>query len=127
MGAVNPGAANPGAGKDPVVDLTSFSPVGGIAESQVTDMHCHACSKTFRAELDFSIQGNHVIECPHCGHEHYRTIVGGKITDDRWGHANDSSRATRARSVWKSSVIQAKTSTAAAFMRDAWLNRRSDR
>ena len=87
-----------------------------------TDMHCHQCSKAFLAQLDFDVEGNHIIECPHCGHEHCRVIKGGKITGDRW-----DSRANRVdvlpRCVWKSSVMQAKTTTAAAFIRDRWLNR----
>lgn len=90
-----------------------------------TDLHCHQCSKGFVAELNFDVEGNHVIECPHCGHEHCRVIKGGAITGDRW-----DTRADRVdvlpRSVWKANVLQAKTSTTAAYIRDLWLNR-SDR
>lgn len=101
---------------------TGYSPVdgGGI---QRTDMHCHACSGNFVAELDFDINGEHVIECPHCGHEHLRTILDGQITAKRWGGRNDNSSQIKARSVWKSSVIQAQTSTVSSFIRDRWLNR----
>lgn len=90
---------------------------------QRTDMHCHECSKSFVAELDFDINGDHIIECAHCGHEHCRTIKDGKITEDRWGARNHDSHAIRARSVWKSSVIQAQTSSVSQFIRDKWLNR----
>ncbi len=87
-----------------------------------TDMHCHQCSKGFVAELDFDIDGNHIVECPHCGHEHCRVIKKGKITDDRW-----SSRMNRVdvekRSVWKHSSLQIQTSTASAFIRDSWLKK----
>jgi DNA-directed RNA polymerase subunit RPC12/RpoP len=103
-----------------------YSPVegGGV---QRTDMHCHSCSKSFVAELDFDINGDHVIECPHCGHEHCRTIKDGKITGDRWDGRNDGdSNRVKARSTWKSSVIQAKSSSVSVFIRDCWLNR-SDR
>jgi len=101
-----------------------YSPVegGGV---QRTEMHCHACRKQFVAELDLDISGNYVIECAHCGHEHYRTIKEGRITEGRWGAAADNSGVTRVsgRSVWKSTVIQAQTSTVAAFIRERWLNR----
>lgn len=87
-----------------------------------TDMDCHQCGKSFIAQLDFSIDGNHILECPHCGHEHCRVIKGGVVTGERW-----SSRADRIdvdkRNVWKSGVIQAKTTTASTFIRDLWLNR----
>ena len=35
-------------------------------------------------DMDLSLNGNHIIECPHCGHEHYRVIKRGKVTSDRW-------------------------------------------
>ncbi len=99
-----------------------YSPVegGGI---QRTEMYCHECSKNFVAELDFDINGDYVIECAHCGHEHCRTIKDGKITGDRWDARNSNATRISGRSVWKSSVIQAKTSTVATFLHERWLNR----
>ena len=89
-----------------------------------TDMHCHECSKGFIAELDFSVNGDHVVECPRCGHEHCRTIRDGKITGERWSTRNGREGAvSKARSFWKSDVLPAQTSVAAMFLRDLWLNR----
>lgn len=98
-----------------------YSPVegGGL---QRTEMHCHACGKQFVAELDFDINGDHIIECAHCGHEHCRTIKDGKITEARWDSKETATRVSK-RSVWKSTVIQAKTSTVSALIRERWLNR----
>lgn len=99
-----------------------YSPLegGGV---QRTEIYCHCCKKNFVAELDFDINGDFVIECAHCGHEHQRTIEGGKITEARWGSAPENAIRVSGRSVWKSSVIQAKTSTVAHFLRERWLNR----
>ncbi len=87
-----------------------------------TDMTCTNCDKAFIAQLDFSVDGNHIVECPYCAHEHCRTILKGSITEDRW-----SSRHQRVsvpgRRVWKSAAVPMRTSTASAFIRDAWLNR----
>lgn len=33
--------------------------------------------------LDEGMNGNYIIVCGHCGHEHYRTIEKGVVTDDR--------------------------------------------
>lgn len=88
-----------------------------------TDMHCHACSKGFVAELDFDVDGNHVVLCPRCGHEHCRVIKQGKITSERWQGRNDRPPDSRGRSFWKSDVLEAKTTTASRFLRDMWLNR----
>lgn len=87
-----------------------------------TDMHCTECGKNFIAELDYRIDGKHVVECPYCWHEHFRVIKQGLITEGRWGH-NGQTIKVHPRSVWKSDVIQARTSTAAQFIRDLWLQR----
>lgn len=87
-----------------------------------TDLHCTECGKTFVAQLDLAVDGNHIIECPHCGHEHCRVITKGKVTGERW-----SSRAQRVnvekRCVWKSDSMPVLTTTAAAYMRELWLKR----
>lgn len=87
-----------------------------------TDLYCTECNKGFIAELDYDIDGNHVVECPHCGHEHCRVITGGRVTGDRW-----SSRAQRVdvdiRRVWKHDVLQMQTATASAFIRQLWLEK----
>jgi DNA-directed RNA polymerase subunit RPC12/RpoP len=100
-----------------------YSPLEGGGQ-QRTEMHCHACNKNFIAELDFDINGDHVVECAHCGHEHCRTIKDGKITEARWdGRNNANAIRVSKNSVWKSNVIAAQTSTVASFIRERWLNR----
>ena len=86
-----------------------------------TDVPCTNCPKVFIAELDFDINGDHVIECPYCMHEHCRKIVNGFITEDRWSSRSQRKDAVYCQ-VWKSDAIQAKTSTASAFLRERWLN-----
>lgn len=91
-----------------------------------TNMHCHNCSKGFIAELDYSINGNHTAHCPHCGHEHLRTIIDGRITDKRWGSSDDSDvtkTGLRARRTWKHDILQIETSSAAEFLRNRWFEK----
>lgn len=91
-----------------------------------TVMDCHECSKQFVALLDYRIKGNHVVECPHCGHEHCRVIEGGRITQERWDsrYGNDKSKdAIKPRRVWKHDVLQASTSSASEFIRNRWLEK----
>jgi ribosomal protein S27AE len=87
-----------------------------------TDMSCTECGKGFIAELDFSLNGNHIIECPRCGHEHCRVIRDGSITEERWSSKNGGQAAHKARTFWKSSVLPAQTSIAALYLREKWLN-----
>jgi len=86
-----------------------------------TDMHCTECSKSFIAQLDMSLEGNHVIECPYCGHEHCRVVTSGKVTGDRWD-TRVQRHDVHKRNVWKSDSRPAVTTTAAEFIRQAWLN-----
>lgn len=87
-----------------------------------TDLHCTECGKNFVAQLDHSVDGNHIIECPYCAHEHCRVIEDGVVKDVRW-----SSRHQRVdvdgRCVWKHDSLPLKTSSASAFIRDRWLNK----
>lgn len=91
-----------------------------------TDLYCHDCGKNFIALLDYRIDGNHVAECPHCGHSHYRVIQKGKITEERWNSAHGSDKAKdgiRARRVWKHNVLPMQTSSASDFIRQRWLEK----
>jgi hypothetical protein len=86
-----------------------------------SDTYCTECSKNFISEIDVRVNGNHIIICPYCGHEHCRLVEGGTITSDRWDSRN--STKTTFSKVWKSNNFPIQTSTAAQFLRDKWLNR----
>lgn len=88
-----------------------------------TDMECTECLKHFIAQLDLSLDGNHIIECPWCGHEHCRVVEHGKVTEDRWSSRVGKRINVDRRCVWKADSRPIITSTAAAFIRDSWLNR----
>lgn len=87
-----------------------------------TDMHCTECGDNFIAQLDMGVDGNHIIECPYCAHEHCRVITNGEVTGERWDHRAQRVDVNK-RCVWKSASQPMVTSTAASFIRDAWLNR----
>ena len=52
------------------------------------ELWCHACERYVQFDIDVSLDGQHVITCPNCGHEHYRIIKNGVITEARWGSSN---------------------------------------
>jgi hypothetical protein len=62
----------------------------GINDDSVErqELHCHACNGYVQFALDTSINGNHVLACPNCGHEHCRVVKDGKISDVRWDTRN---------------------------------------
>lgn len=43
------------------------------------------CGGYFRTKLRTNIDGDYVIVCPSCGHEHFRVVRKGQITGDRHG------------------------------------------
>ena len=52
------------------------------------ELHCHNCQNYVQFDVDTEENGNLVLECPVCGHEHCRIIEDGKITDRRWDQRN---------------------------------------
>lgn len=51
------------------------------------EFHCResggGCNKYFLTNLRDNMTGNYTVECPNCGHHHFRTIKNGVITEDR--------------------------------------------
>jgi len=52
------------------------------------ELHCHACDNYVQFVIDQGLDGNHVLDCPNCGHEHCRVVKNGLVTDDRWDSRN---------------------------------------
>jgi len=59
-----------------------------MARRRRQELHCHACDHYVQFSMDLAKDGNHVLECPNCGHEHCRVVKDGKITDIRWDQRN---------------------------------------
>lgn len=87
-----------------------------------TSMYCHDCGKDFIAVVDYSIEGNHEVICPHCGHQHCRTIKNGVVTEDRWSSRDNNIIRDGAERLWTSDSLKMKTSSTSKFLRDKWLN-----
>jgi len=52
------------------------------------ELHCHNCNQYVQFDIDIEQNGDHVIICPNCGHEHCRVIKDGIITEARWDRRN---------------------------------------
>jgi uncharacterized paraquat-inducible protein A len=74
------------------------------------ELHCHACGMYVQFSLDTAINGNHVLNCPNCGHEHCRVVRGGKISDVRWDQRNGALQVYQVISVTFSVTSTAATS-----------------
>lgn len=103
----------------------SYDPLANVGLTR-TDMHCHMCSKDFIAIIDYDLEGDHEIECAHCGHIHYRAIKAGKVTESRYNTDNRPRAAVdiEKRNVWKAKTEPIETvSEAHLFMRNLWLRK----
>jgi len=49
-----------------------------------TRLACHGCNQSFTAELHMEVNGQVEIDCPNCGHPHYRIVQGGRVTGERY-------------------------------------------
>ncbi len=84
------------------------------------EIHCHGCDRYVQFDIEMDLDGNHVLECPECGHEHCRVVKNGKITGDRWAQRNGQT-------FFASYVMTSTTTTSAAsgykyFTQQAWSN-----
>ena len=52
------------------------------------ELYCHDCTQYVQFDVDLELDGNHVFNCPNCGHEHCRVVKNGRITDIRWDRRN---------------------------------------
>jgi len=94
------------------------------------ELYCHHCGKYVQFDLDMSLNGNHVLNCPNCDHEHCRVVENGKITSERWDSRNGNGSwgtyqatgtASTATSTY-STYSGTSGSTTDVFMYQAWMN-----
>jgi hypothetical protein len=81
------------------------------------EIHCHECQMYVRFELDMAMNGNHVLNCPNCGHEHCRVVKNGKITDVRWDQRNGPTYNV---SQYTITYTATTATTSDYFIYDAW-------
>jgi len=93
------------------------------------EIWCHNCNHYVQFDIDMELDGNHVLLCPNCQHEHCRVVKNGVITDDRWDSRNATyyvsiaSAATSTTSVTISLVSASTTSgTGALYLASSWMS-----
>lgn len=94
--------------------------MGGKSKNKMktkTEIYCHECNSYVSFILDKSLNGNHVIVCPKCGHEHCRVVRNGKVTGDRWSSRNQTYYVTNI----TSSVISNELNyTGTTYLYNSW-------
>ena len=85
------------------------------------ELYCHACDRYVQFN-EPEVDGRLVITCPNCGHEHYRVVRGGVITEDRWGSSNASLPTVWATSATTSATSYTSSSSSDYYLGNSWLN-----
>lgn len=95
------------------------------------EIYCHDCGLYVHFDIDVELNGNHVLNCPNCGHQHCRVVDNGKITDIRWDSRNravpvypvsGSTITTATTSIYFSTGSTATAATGHWFLSQSWLN-----
>lgn len=93
---------------------------------EIQELYCHDCGRYVQFKLDISLNGNHVIKCPNCDHEHCRVVRDGKITDIRWDSRNQTYYCTvtsvSTTSTWTTYSSVTTSTTGSTFLYSSWLN-----
>lgn len=87
------------------------------------EIHCHECGRYVQFDLDLALDGNYVLNCPNCRHEHCRVVRAGRITDERWDTRNAPPIFVNAGTV-TSTIYSTYNTTMSGnvFLYSSWLN-----
>ena len=97
------------------------------------ELWCHDCQRYVQFDIDVGLDGNHVIVCPNCGHEHCRVVENGRVTEVRWDSRNGggwtgntymtTGTTTSSASTYTTyNTNNMATDSASAFRYSAWMN-----
>lgn len=98
-------------------------PTGEDTRVERQELWCHDCQTYVQFDVDVSLNGNHVLECSNCGHEHCRVVRDGEISDIRWDQRNGATwlvSSSTATSTANSTYVT--SSSTDIFLYGAWLN-----
>jgi hypothetical protein len=72
----------------PVIKNKNTGQVLARSNQEKQELWCHECNSYVQFPIDLTMNGNHVLNCPKCNHEHCRVVEDGRITDVRWDSRN---------------------------------------
>ncbi len=95
-----------------------------IEQVERQELFCHGCQKYVQFNMDLSLDGEHIIPCPVCGHKHYRIVKNGVITEARWGRDPSQSlpQYTNIGATTTNLSVSTTSTSSNVFLQQAWLN-----
>jgi len=95
------------------------------------EFYCSNCCKYFDVKLNMSLNGNHRVHCPNCGHIHFRLIENGEITTSRFNEVEDKIIVDDLRPMkascrdFQKEVYEDNVQTGEGFMKRLWDDKHS--
>jgi len=86
------------------------------------EIYCHGCSQYVQFDIDVNLDGQHTIVCPVCGHEHYRIVRNGKVTEARWASSSSLPNYFATCTTSTATSTFDSSSTTDPFLYGSWLN-----
>ena len=85
------------------------------------ELYCHDCSGYVQFDIDLAMDGNHVLKCPECGHEHCRVVKDGVITDIRWDQRNGDTIQVYVTTTSWSVTSTSSSSSSGTYLTSSWV------
>ena len=96
------------------------------------ELYCHGCGNYVQFKIDMELDGNHLLNCPECGHGHCRVVEKGKITGNRWASRNGftynisnlyvTTTATSTYDLYSMDSTDAMADSTDTFLYGSWMN-----
>lgn len=93
--------------------------------NQITEIYCHGCWGYVKFMIDDGCNGDYVVKCPKCGHEHRRSVKDGKIEDNgkRSNYAPPFDYPCYLDAVWNAAPVAQYQGSSSPDLWDSWLSR----
>lgn len=90
-----------------------------VKEMQEFVCHC-SCVNTF--PINTNRDGNYIIVCDKCGHQHCRVCIKGVVTGERWESRYENIPAKSTARKYTQQEAQKRPKNDDGFLSRAWLN-----
>jgi len=90
----------------------------------ITEVYCHGCRGYVRFVLDNDVKGDHVVECPKCGHIHRRTVTDGRVEEHapRTNYAPAHTYSCYLDALWNNEPTVTYNGESSPDLWDSWLS-----
>jgi len=89
------------------------------------ELYCTECHRYVQFDLEMDGDGDYEIACPNCQHLHYRKVINGLVSEERWRSSSNyisASNTTYSITSTYTTYATAATTDSSVFLYEAWMN-----